>query len=985
MRGTLVANTLRTGSARACLISVLVVAVLLTQYISAAAYERFLVRTGPIAAYVPGDNWCRNNRNYFTLNVTLRATTLAPFRNEQQREVLVRALREALSRQCPKARTLRFRGYVGNTHVYTGAIGDLIRKPVLRTKFVAKPRESARQILGRQSAPHNPPPSVRRKVAAASPQDSGRIQGVWKGRYVCRQGSTGLTLTITGSNPSRLTARFKFYPLPSNPRVPSGEFELTGRFDPAVGDFSFTPKRWIKRPGGFSMIGLKGLIQNSGQELRGSITTRGCRQFELTRASGQAEQRVATAPSRPDSVPQSLLKAKSLGEECEALLAWLQRIRGEYPNLDLQRTVLGKIYPKAANLYRDEFFAPVFGRPYDQTTKEFRLKFHREVVRRCYGIIGNERRFRQRFAAFGPLLDKPFTSERGSFGYDQVAAAIAERRTLRGWMERTLAVAKTMPGTPEGFNRLDRYLRKGRPDLAALWPSETKEFQGTLNRQIREVASAILKRQIVEIGRLDESLDTARQIAVITKRAGKYLSKADNNTKSAFRRATSARLNEILKALVQKEIIALQALTPSLSAAGQSVRWREDFERTYKQFGGATAVKQARRTFETQRNELITGARSEFMDRLSAIPENQAGLKAVVELLEKTFVLPSDESLPVYSSFRSAALERIASIRKNLKEPRVAVARPETSNPQRKTSPEHEKRDAAGPNDAFARFEAMPSGQDVKDDALSRLQTAPRSSAEFPTEGYQVPGLMAAIYAGDHERTPDDKDTRGIVVSLFKRFNQYCGEAPPDVAFAAIEYGSEEGARVLRSRDPEQMARPMAEQMLDLFRNLERRGIAGLEDHVKKRAILRTEGLHDGELLIRNFGCNAAAVQRFRVNLHRVIKARKRLQPHPADRNRLITLMSPGYKKLHGIKDRPAHSSAEGRELKMACLEYVRTSKGSPAEREAHCRCLVGGIERAGVSKEDKILLAAHFAPESIRKLSRKYRRIKENTTSCRN
>ena len=59
-------------------------------------------------------------------------------------------------------------------------------------------------------------------TASATAQSSPHarsVLGPWVGTYVCSQGLTGLTLSITEATPTRASALFHFYADPRNPRV----------------------------------------------------------------------------------------------------------------------------------------------------------------------------------------------------------------------------------------------------------------------------------------------------------------------------------------------------------------------------------------------------------------------------------------------------------------------------------------------------------------------------------------------------------------------------------------------------------------------------------------------------------------------------------------------------------------------------------------------------------------------------------------------
>jgi hypothetical protein len=108
------------------------------------------------------------------------------------------------------------------------------------------------------------------------------LDGKWVGTYICGQGITGLTLTLSTAS-TGISATFEFYPTPKNPNIPSGTFSLAGQFT-EDGSFSLEPKSWIIRPKGYGMVGLVGNINNNLNEITGNISKiRTCKTFQLTK------------------------------------------------------------------------------------------------------------------------------------------------------------------------------------------------------------------------------------------------------------------------------------------------------------------------------------------------------------------------------------------------------------------------------------------------------------------------------------------------------------------------------------------------------------------------------------------------------------------------------------------------------------------------------------------------------------------------------
>jgi hypothetical protein len=78
-------------------------------------------------------------------------------------------------------------------------------------------------------------------------------------------------------------ATFNFYPVPSNPDVPSGSFGMTGTYSPT--GVVLTQDYWIHQPPGYIMVNLFGTLQ--GDDIfSGDITganTAGCTTFSVSK------------------------------------------------------------------------------------------------------------------------------------------------------------------------------------------------------------------------------------------------------------------------------------------------------------------------------------------------------------------------------------------------------------------------------------------------------------------------------------------------------------------------------------------------------------------------------------------------------------------------------------------------------------------------------------------------------------------------------
>src|SRR3984885_4094825 len=117
--------------------------------------------------------------------------------------------------------------------------------------------------------------------AAAQSRSAG---GEWTGKYVCRQGVTGARLILSEDGSRGV---FHFYPLPDNPRVPEGCFQVTGVFNDSSGALAILPTgTWYLKPRNYLPAAFTGTVDERSENFSGKITgLAGCASVFLSRAA----------------------------------------------------------------------------------------------------------------------------------------------------------------------------------------------------------------------------------------------------------------------------------------------------------------------------------------------------------------------------------------------------------------------------------------------------------------------------------------------------------------------------------------------------------------------------------------------------------------------------------------------------------------------------------------------------------------------------
>jgi hypothetical protein len=112
---------------------------------------------------------------------------------------------------------------------------------------------------------------------------TGSLNGIWDGTYICNQGPTRLQLTLSQGTDGRITGVFRFSADPSNPTVPTGAFTISGSLTGS--SLVLQGDDWIDRPGTYEMVSLTAQLSSENpDQIQGTIDGAGCTTFTVRRA-----------------------------------------------------------------------------------------------------------------------------------------------------------------------------------------------------------------------------------------------------------------------------------------------------------------------------------------------------------------------------------------------------------------------------------------------------------------------------------------------------------------------------------------------------------------------------------------------------------------------------------------------------------------------------------------------------------------------------
>jgi hypothetical protein len=140
-------------------------------------------------------------------------------------------------------------------------------------------------------------------VIPAQATTAANINGRWRGRYLCGQGYTGVTLTIN-QKAAEVTAEFDLYPLPENPGVPKGVALYQGVFDQASRQMLLRGVKWLKQPGpGWVIVDFFGGFDSQLRSFSGRKLNTSCKNIVLVREIEAQSAALPTAEGQSRATP----------------------------------------------------------------------------------------------------------------------------------------------------------------------------------------------------------------------------------------------------------------------------------------------------------------------------------------------------------------------------------------------------------------------------------------------------------------------------------------------------------------------------------------------------------------------------------------------------------------------------------------------------------------------------------------------------------
>ena len=395
--------------------------------------------------------------------------------------------------------------------------------------------------------------------------------------------ASSVQLAISGQGDA-LRAVFSFS-MPAEPNR-TYAYRLRGFYDARRREIRLTPERWDVEYQGYSMASIEMRFDARGGggrgEMKGTIDYAGCRELTIRRDPG------LPIPTALQSAPQAMsflaltdrrlpsIRSVTGDAQCELLVRWLARYTEEGR--------LGPLDHGAWLLLGDEDFVPLFGQPYETTTRRWRTNLFSDVVRRCLSnthplrVDGGDAptTYAEQLGRFGQFLscalDQP--CENG-LSPERITLTLGQRRETRDRLVTMLANAEAAPATTASIDELRIPLKAIDHDAhyfffthhRGLWPSEQQAFARALRTRVAVLSGHVADSWLAELRRGGHDITTVQRVSSEIETYADFLAELEPAYREQTVQAAFASFNEMIDRAMEPSLDALRNAPASVVGA----------------------------------------------------------------------------------------------------------------------------------------------------------------------------------------------------------------------------------------------------------------------------------------------------------------------------------------------------------------------------------------------------------------------------------
>ena len=266
--------------------------------------------------------------------------------------------------------------------------------------------------------------------------------------------------------------------------------------------------------------------------------------------------------------------AKADETRCHAILAWSDELEKAFPDKNFYQLPEAQVIPYLPNLFDDEHFVPLFGKPFDTMSKADRGEIGSKEIRRCFHRP--ELKAAYDWQIF--YLDKPFVMDSGPVSGPEVSEQLRANRQTLEWLAETQQELANMQPAAEEYERLLKLRGEVRGRLLTLWPRYWQSFDAETGALLEASAGLELARIVnVAIGEATSIEDAAELRAVLAQNAS-VAETAGQKAKTAAQADIQAHLSAIAETAADDLWRDLVALGTGIDALDKQIEWHKRYQ-----------------------------------------------------------------------------------------------------------------------------------------------------------------------------------------------------------------------------------------------------------------------------------------------------------------------------------------------------------------------------------------------------------------------
>lgn len=306
-------------------------------------------------------------------------------------------------------------------------------------------------------------------------------------------------------------------------------------------------------------------------------------------------------------------KAWSPQEQCRAVHFWVANFTNELPKVPAS-SMNEKYY---VNLFRDEYFVPVFGTPFDRMSEQERKNLYAKTSK-CSWMIGGYKDW-QDLQRYQQLIDRSWN--------DVGAEYAASARGTKQWQDRVLAELKSAPPSEETFDKFLQAKAHAKTAMERFLPAEQHVFNEALDHEGRRVAEAALVARINRASAVASTYEGLKQLqAVVDDQQGLFdLVPPPVKAREEARAAQAYQVG--FTKVLEGDWKRFEARGTGITAVTNGVLWHRDLEdRYYGIFDIGPPVHAVLNRFREAREKDLAESATSIIQTLKASATTAEGL-----------------------------------------------------------------------------------------------------------------------------------------------------------------------------------------------------------------------------------------------------------------------------------------------------------------------------------------------------------------------